>query len=139
LRKAIFSDPVQCKKVDTILHPLVRQELFRLAEVARTRGVDLVAEVPLLFEKGWQADFDVTLVVSADQKSCVERIMARDHVSRPDAEEALGAQMSLDEKCKLGDLVIDNSGSFAVTLKMLSTLAEKIAAGTLFRGKRKKG
>lgn len=139
LRKAIFSDPVQRKKVDDILHPLVREEISKLAEVARGRGIDLVVEVPLLFEKGWQADFDVSLVVFAEDGICIKRIMDRDRVSRADAGESLGVQMPLAEKCKLGDLVIDNSGSFAVTLKMLATIAEKISVRTLFRGKNEKG
>lgn len=139
LRKAIFSDTEQRTTIDDILHPLVREELFLMAGVAESRGVDLVAEVPLLFEKGWQADFDVCLVVFADDDICIKRIMERDHVSKTAAEESLRSQMPLVEKCKLGDWVIENSGDFAVTLKMISTIARKISAETLFRGKMEKG
>ncbi len=135
LRKVIFSDKAQRAKLDDILHPLVRKELLELREVAQAKGMDLVAEVPLLFEKGWQGDFDATLVVFADDEICVNRIMRRDHVSREDAQTSISTQMSLAEKCKLGDWVIDNSGSFAVTLKLIEQFQKKVVADWIFQGK----
>lgn len=134
LRKVIFSDKILRAKLDDILHPLVRKELLVLAERAQINGMNLVAEVPLLFEKGWQADFDATLVVYADDEICINRIMRRDQVSREDVQKSISSQMSLAEKCKLGDWVIDNSGSFADTLKLIEQFQEKVLAGSLFQG-----
>lgn len=131
LRKLIFSDNKQRIKLDAILHPLVRNEINQLKGVAHSRGVDLVAEVPLLFEKGWQNDFDCSLVVFAEEEVCLNRIISRDQVSREKAREGFFSQMALDEKCKLGDWIIDNSGSFAATIQLIRQFSEKISDGSL--------
>jgi dephospho-CoA kinase len=126
LRKLIFSDSEQRARLDAILHPLVRKELLAREASAKTNGTDLVAEVPLLFEKGWQGDFDCSLVVFADTDTCVARIVQRDLVSEDEARESMSSQMPLAEKCKLGDRVIDNSGSFDVTLVALKQFVQEM-------------
>jgi len=136
LRNAIFTDALLRQKVDDLLHPLVREELLNRCNLAKEKGLDLVLEVPLLFEKGWQRDFDTTLVVFADDETCIKRIMERDMVSSDEAKMGIACQMSLLEKCKLADWVIDNSGPFSTTLKKLDELKQKIYASNLFRGKR---
>jgi dephospho-CoA kinase len=139
LRKAIFSDPAVREKLDAILHPLVRDELFALFKVAAEKGVDLVAEVPLLFEKGWQADFDYTVVVFATDDICVERVMERDLVSKEDAEKSISSQMPLADKINLGDAVIDNSGSLSVTLERVKQLQKKLLGEGDFKGNAREG
>jgi dephospho-CoA kinase len=134
LRKTIFTDALLRQKVDDLLHPLVREELLHRCKVTETKGVNLVIEVPLLFEKGWQRDFDTTLVVYADEETCIKRIIERDLVSTEEAKEGIACQMSLLEKCKLSDWVIDNSGSFSDTLKKLDEL-KKIICKQSFCGK----
>lgn len=137
LRKLIFSDPIQRTKLDDIVHPLVRDELDLFKEAACSRGIDLVAEVPLLFEKGWQVDFDCSLVVFAEENVCLKRIMSRDHVTREKARESFFSQMPLAEKCRHGDWVIDNSGSFSQTQKLIEQFSKKILASSLCSLKRK--
>lgn len=127
LRKAIFSDSEQRERLDNILHPLVRKELIACAASAKAKGIDLVAEIPLLFEKGWQGDFDCSLVVFAEDATCVTRIVHRDLVSRDEAMESMSTQMPLAEKCKLGDRVIDNTGSFDATLVALKQFVREIS------------
>ncbi|MEN8199610.1 MAG: dephospho-CoA kinase [Thermodesulfobacteriota bacterium] len=136
LRKAIFSDPILRDRLDAILHPLARQELLRHFIDAQKEKRDLVAEVPLLFEKGWQADFDLTVVVFADEELCVQRIVTRDNVSTEEARLSLASQMPLVEKSKLSDFVIDNSGTVAVTLEQLHDLLEKLPDSSYFKRKR---
>ncbi len=138
LRKAIFTDELLREKINNILHPLVRKDLLHRCKSAIKQGVNLVVEVPLLFEKGWQEDFDTTLVVYADDETCLKRIVARDLVSIEDAQEAITCQMPLFEKCKLADWVIDNSGSFAETHTKLEQFTQKISTDTLFMRKCKK-
>jgi len=98
----------------------------------------LITEVPLLFEKGWQEDFDGSLVVYADRDICVARIVQRDLVAKEDALQGILSQMPLAEKCKRGDWVVDNSGSFAETRVALSGIVNEISSSpSLFYGKRK--
>ncbi len=115
LRKALFADPSIREKLDSLLHPLVRQELADLFGVAARKRLDLVTEVPLLFEKGWQNDFDYTVVVYAS--------------------EALSCQMPLSAKVGLADTVIENSGALAVTLEQLEQLQRRLSGEPHFKGK----
>jgi dephospho-CoA kinase len=137
LRKTIFNDNLVRKKVDDILHPLVREELLLKCKEAEERRINIILEVPLLFEKGWQQDFDTTLVVYADDETCLKRIVARDQVSVEDAKEGIACQMSLLQKCKLADSVINNSGPSSATLKKLGEFIEILCADKLFMRKYK--
>lgn len=124
LRKAIFTDERFRRRVDDVIHPMVRDELRHFCEKSRRESVPLVAEVPLLFEKGWQADFDCTLLVYAEDEVCVNRVMQRDLVSRVDAKKSIAAQMLLEEKRELADYVVNNSSAFAETIKQVEHLVK---------------
>jgi len=134
LREAIFRQKNIRSQVDALLHPLVRSELLERCQQAREQSVNLVVEVPLLFEKGWQGDFDTTLVVFADENTCLDRIIARDRVSKDSARAGVASQMALSEKCKLGDLVVDNSGSRDHTCKQLTKVSQTLSRNPLFKG-----
>ncbi len=127
LRSGIFSDRGLRKRLDSLLHPLVRSEILQECHSAKESGEHLVVEIPLLFESGWKDDFDTDLVVFADTDTCVSRIVVRDTVSADDALKAISAQMSLEEKCHLGDRVIDNSGTFKETMRLLQALAAELS------------
>lgn len=123
LRKALFTDPVVRQGVEQILHPLVRQEvIIRAAEKGSVLS-GLVVEVPLLFEVGWQDDFDWIVVVYAENECCLQRIVSRDRVSLEEATGAVCAQIPLEEKAMRADSVIENSGPFALTILQVCHLA----------------
>lgn len=123
LRKALFADSVVRQGVERILHPLVRQEIMRLAAEKRLRLTGLVVEVPLLFEAGWQDDFDWIVVVYAGPECCVERIVRRDRVSPEAGRAAMSTQIPLEEKALRADSVIENSGPLALTILEVYHLA----------------
>jgi dephospho-CoA kinase len=116
LRNALFTNIVVRQGVERILHPLVRQEIIRKAVEKRSSLTGMVVEVPLLFEVGWQDDFDWVVVVYADRECCLQRIVRRDQVSAEEATKAISAQMPLVEKALLADSVIENSGPLALTI-----------------------
>ncbi len=123
LRKALFSDAeVRCN-VEQLLHPLVRKEILQFAMKMSKQRLGMVVEVPLLFEVGWQADFDVVVTVYARQDSCLKRIVKRDKVTLEEGKASINAQMSLKEKALLADCVIDNSGPLALTIVQVYHLA----------------
>ncbi len=129
LRKKIFADKQFREAVDTLIHPLVRNEIQRFCKKAKDDSVDLVAEIPLLFEKGWQGDFDCTLLVYAEEAVCIQRVMKRDLVSKEAAAESVSAQMKIEEKVKLADFVVDNSLLFAEAVEELEWLVKKDSFG----------
>ncbi|MBU0482293.1 MAG: dephospho-CoA kinase [Proteobacteria bacterium] len=134
LRKAIFSDEETRNQVNKLFHPLIRTGIQRILEqYANTlesgdRNKIVIVEVPLLFESGWIADFDWIIVVYADREKCLERLMARDRVSRAEAEAAIMAQMPLAQKIELADSVIDNSGGLEWTRRQVEKELKEIVA-----------
>ena len=121
LRKGIFADDALRGRIDTLLHPLARQEMAR--QVAEVSGVALV-EIPLLFEAGWQEDVSQIVVVYADPEVCLQRIVNRDHVSEQQAQQAIDAQLPLREKALQANHVIDNSRSWQETCSQIHHLAD---------------
>lgn len=128
LRKALFADPVVRHGVEQILHPLVHQDIIFRAAEKRARQVGMVVEVPLLFEVGWQNDFDWIVVVYARQGCCLQRIARRDKVSLDEAGSAVRSQISLKEKALLADSVIENSGPLALTILQVYHLASLLSS-----------
>jgi len=130
LRAAIFTDRKLREEVDDLLHPLIREEIATACRQNSAQACRLtVVEVPLLFEAGWQEDFDSVVVVTADDETCLARIMARDGVSRPEAEQALAAQMSIEEKVAMANHVVDNSGVWSDTISQVDELIRKLTVG----------
>lgn len=126
LREAVFKDSDLRQALENILHPLVRSEVKMYMSAAEKTGEGLVVEVPLLFEVGWQADFDCTIAVYAPQAICLQRITRRDAVDIEQARGILAAQMDPDLKAAKADFVINNSGLWVQTAQQVYRLARQL-------------
>ncbi|MBQ1483423.1 MAG: dephospho-CoA kinase [Erysipelotrichaceae bacterium] len=104
LSSLVFNDPKEKEKLESIMHPLILKKLFEREDDP------LFAEVPLLFEAGWEKYFDTDLLVVTDEQILVERLVLRG-LSREEAHERLRNQMSVAEKIKRADKIIYNNGS----------------------------
>ena len=123
LRKTIFVDKTIRLELERILHPLVRNTINRSALEKTSTGKNLLVEVPLLYEVGWQDDFDWIVTVFAEENRCVQRIIVRDKATEQDARSIISAQMPLVCKALLADSVIDNSGFWTFTCLQVCHLA----------------
>ena len=124
LRNELFRNAELKKELESILHPLV---LDRIRDVEKQNPeVPVIAEVPLLFESGWQDEFDFVIAVSSPHAQLIERVASRDGVSREAVREIIAAQMSPVEKNKRAGFVIDNGSDLQQTEKQLSALAEML-------------
>ena len=112
LRERIIADPECRRRVNAILHPHVVEAMRREWQkqmLSRPEAVVLF-DIPLLFEAELDRSFDSILLVYAPREVQIRRLMARDAVSREEAEETLSMQLPIDSKKSLSDYVIDNSG-----------------------------
>lgn len=112
LRRAITSDAEARRSLEDIIHPKIVERM----ELQMARGVQdghliFFVEVPLLFEAGWNDYFDVIIMVSADDEMRIQRLMARDNVSRQEAQALLQIQKPDHEKIQYSDFIIKNNGS----------------------------
>lgn len=123
LRSLIFSDSVAREKLESILHPRIRQAAMKA--IARVDGAYCLLVIPLLTEKGAYPNTDRILVVDTNVETQVERLMRRDHCSREEAQKALDAQASREQRLKLADDVLDNSGSAEAIHEKVASLHRK--------------
>lgn len=112
LGKKIFQNKDLRLKLDSIVHPFVKNQVAQEKQKLIQQGVKVaIYDVPLLFEKNMQKDFDQVIVVTCDPKTQLQRLMARNSLSEDEAKLRIAAQMSLSEKVKKADIVIQNNGS----------------------------
>ena len=119
LRQAIFSDPELKSRLETILHPLIGKEV--LQQVKQLDSPYCIIVIPLYAESSAYAWIDRVLVVDVIEDTQIERVMARDGISREQARAILNAQASRQDRLALADDILDNSGD-------LSELPEKVKA-----------
>jgi len=110
LGQLVFSDADARADLNAIVHPAVRRRAAEL-EADAPAGSVVVHAIPLLVETGQAASFDMVVVVDVDPTIQVDRLRARNGLSRADAEARLAAQASREERLRAADVVIDNSGT----------------------------
>ena len=119
LGAVVFGDEAARRKLEAILHPRIRAEMARqMADWnEREPGRLVIVDIPLLYESGLDKrfDFEEILVVYVPREVQLERLMKRDGLSSEAAEQRLDAQMPIERKKELADVVIDNSGSLEQT------------------------
>jgi len=105
----VFSDPLQRKWLEELVHPLVRQRFD--TELKRLESEPTVAlMIPLLFEAGLNSLCTEVWVVHCSPEQQLERLMDRNGLNADDAGQRIQAQWPLTKKLRLADRVIDNSG-----------------------------
>lgn len=121
LAKIIFSDANERHKLDELLGPLIRLEIER--QIAKHQADALIfVDIPLLYEKNYQALLDEIWVVYLPESIQLDRLMKRNHLSEVAAKERIATQLSIEKKAKLADVLIDNSQSIVKT--ELAVMAE---------------
>ncbi|MET3790917.1 dephospho-CoA kinase [Aquamicrobium terrae] len=116
LGKLVFGDPVALKKLEAIVHPLVRADADEFLARQRAAGARLaVLDIPLLFETGGRDRVDKVAVVSAPAEVQRERVLARPGMTAERFEAILAKQVPDAEKRRLADYVIDTRRDFDVT------------------------
>ncbi len=130
LGQKVFGDVQARLRLNTLIHPLVTAELQRRVAAHRARGASvIVVDIPLLLEgkkagvgTGAVLPFDVIALVYSAPAQQLERVTARDSLSHADAHARIGAQLPIDEKRVLADVVIDNGGAWEATEKQVREL-----------------
>lgn len=150
LGRLVFADPAARTRLEALVHPAVGAEMVRRLEAARAAGVPLVVlDIPLLLEGRARAKaagsasrprtasdlVAEVIVVYAPESAQLERQLARDGTTREHAAERVRAQLSIEEKRKLADHVIDNSGTLADTERQVRELYAKLTASEARSGR----
>ncbi|XP_069954325.1 dephospho-CoA kinase [Cherax quadricarinatus] len=121
LGKVIFSDATKRKIINKITHPEIYSEIRRQVIFNFLKGEQFVVlDLPLLYESNKVAPYLYkTIVVTCDDEMQLERLMARNQFTEKEAISRIEAQMPLDKKCSMADIIIENSGSIEATRKQV--------------------
>jgi dephospho-CoA kinase len=107
LRAAVIGNEAAMRRLELILHPLVRRALNRFVARARRAGIRaVVLDVPLLLETGGQRRVDYVVVVSAPRSTQLHRIRLRGQMTPAQAEAVIARQMPDAQKRRHADLVV---------------------------------
>lgn len=112
LGRVVFADPDARRRLNEIVHPLVRRETARRFAAAPADAI-VVNDVPLLVETGLAGSYDVVVVVAAAPAEQVTRLCRHRGLSEDDAQARIAAQAPLEEKLAVADYVVRNDGSLA--------------------------
>lgn len=112
LGEMVFNDVAARRALEGIIHPRVQRATMEAVDKAREDGADAVLlDVPLLFETGMDALCDVNWLITADREQRIQRVMARDGLTREAVEARINSQMSDEEKAARATKVIKNDQS----------------------------
>ncbi|MCB1504228.1 MAG: dephospho-CoA kinase [Hyphomicrobiaceae bacterium] len=131
LLAALMKDASGFKRLEAIVHPLVREMEAHFLRSERDRGALMaVLEIPLLLETGGDKLVDVTVIVSAPVAMQRERVLARPGMTEAKFAEIAGRQMPDEEKRQRADFVVDTGGSIADTQAQIDRLVVQLAGRT---------
>jgi len=127
LRELLVSNPQAKKQIEDIVHPeVMRLSLKKMEEFERKGARWLLFEVPLLFEVGLEKVLSPVIVVYCPRSVQVERLILRDKMALEDALGLLEAQKDIEEKRRLADFILDNTGPFHALQPQIETLYETL-------------
>lgn len=127
LRAIIFNNVDARKKLESIIHPRVRALAEQRIREHTTAGYEVIVyEVPLLFEGNLQESLRPVILVACDMKTQRGRLEQRDGLDQTAAQKHIDAQMSLAEKRRLADYVIENNSSLEDLQRQTKAVFEKI-------------
>lgn len=108
----VFNDTEARSKLEAIIHKIVWQEAEAfLAKCREEEQPMAVLDVPLLIECGWHERVDTVWLVSVSKELQIERGLQRGGITRENLLARIEAQMSLEEKSRVADVILDNSGT----------------------------
>lgn len=124
----VFSNEAELEKLNAIVHPYVRKRMEELSQAvwdSNPQGL-ILWDVPLLFENGLHRLVQKTVVVTAPEELRIQRMALRNGFTREEALSRIRSQMPEEEKVKLADYVIDNSGDLMSLYEQVDSIYGKL-------------
>jgi dephospho-CoA kinase len=113
----VFSEPQSLKKLEKVIHPLVREKIHELIEA--TPFSHIVIEAIKLFESGLSSECNTIWVSDSSEEQQIERLISQRGLDRSSALARIHAQSPQSQKNKMADRVIKNDGTYLQTWKQV--------------------
>lgn len=129
LSAAVLGKPEALRRLEEIVHPLVREEETAFLARHRLAGTPLVVlDIPLLLETGGEGRVDRILVITADAATQAARVLARPGMDAAKLAAILARQMSDAEKRRRADFIIDTARGLDAAKRDVSRLVAALLA-----------
>jgi dephospho-CoA kinase len=127
MRQLIFNEPAARKRLESIIHPLVKSEIQHQAAQAISTGHRcIVFDIPLLVESGtWRQHLDHVLVVDCTSEVQIKRVLERDQLTRAEVEKIIASQATREHRLCAADMVVAND---QLSLKELAGEVNQVIA-----------
>jgi dephospho-CoA kinase len=130
LGELVFHDDDARRRLNSIVHPLVRDWMAQRTAEAAERGAEVVVQdVPLLFENGLERLFSTVVLVYAPEEVQVERLVSGRGITPERARAMIAAQMPIESKRGLAHHVINNSGAREDTQAQVKAIWKQLTTG----------
>jgi len=124
----VVNDALALKRLEAIVHPLVRQSETRFLELARAAGEKIVVlDIPLLYETGGEKRVDAVVVVTAPAETQRQRVLERPGMTPEKLDALLAKQMPDSEKCARADFIVDSGGGLEAAREQVRNILREIA------------
>ena len=134
LGSIVFADPAELARLNGIMHPLMAGMVEeRKAELVAAGESVAVVEAAVLFEAGWDSLVDEVWTTYAPVDTVVERLHARNGLSEEEARKRINSQMSVEERNRRSDVVVDNSADMAALEQGVKNLWQARVEGKVNR------
>lgn len=128
LGAVVVKDPAALKRLEGIVHPLVRQSETRFLHQARGRGEKIVLlDIPLLYETDGEQRVDAVVVVTAPTEMQRRRVLTRPGMTPEKLDALLAKQMPDAEKRRRADFIVDSGGGLESAREQVRDVLRKIA------------
>ncbi len=122
-----MGDPVFKKELEEITHPLVKTEILKIFTIWKNEGKECAAaEVPLLFQAGWENIFNLIILTRTAPEIQTERIMNKRKISCVEAKKWITMQSDISIDAKKADIILDTSAPLKETEKEVKEIIRRI-------------
>jgi dephospho-CoA kinase len=128
LGAVVFENPPLIETLNRILHPEVIRQILMTWDIIQAEQLQakVVVDASLMIESGFHKSFRHLIVVTCTLQQQIDRLMARHGFSEQQARQRISAQIPLEQKVRLADYVIDNSGSLDSTSAQVDKLFDEL-------------
>lgn len=129
LARRLLEEPGRLKEVEAVVHPLVRNQIAYFFKAAEGRGESLaVADIPLLYEGGFDFGLDAVVVTVVDEDIQRQRALKRPGMTVEKLDAILARQMPQAEKGRRATYVLDTAGPIEENRQRIRALVDELKA-----------
>lgn len=125
----IFNNEILKKQLENFMHPKIKEKIIQQSKKLDELKKIYFVEIPLLFETNNYKNLAKIILIYSTKELMLKRLMIRDDLNEIDALKRINSQLSIDEKIKLSDFIINNLGTYEdfqkECVKFIKNLKEK--------------